>query len=107
MLIFGVDRLKFNKIVCKTSILISAILLGSLGKLSESNIGTALASENIPVTGSGDAQLQPILQSLTTFMRHRCIGAAVLGVSIKGKPVGVWGLGRMKGRPTNTAVPAV
>lgn len=34
-------------------------------------------------------------------MRHRCVGAAVLGVSVKGKPVGVWGLGRMNGRPTN------
>ncbi|MCU0546430.1 MAG: beta-lactamase family protein [Oscillatoriaceae cyanobacterium Prado104] len=106
MLIFGVNRPKFNQIFYRTSILISAILLGSLGKLSESNAGQALAQENIPVTGSGDAQLQPILQSLTEFMRHRCVGAAVLGVSIKGKPVGVWGLGRMKGRPTNNWNPA-
>jgi Beta-lactamase len=106
MLIFGVDRPKFNKVCYRTSILISAILLVNLGKLSESNTDTALAQENIPVTGSGDAQLQPILQSLTEFMRHRCVGAAVLGVSIKGKPVGVWGLGRMKGRPTNNWNPA-
>ncbi len=56
---------------------------------------------NIPITGSGDPQLEPILQSLTEFMRHRCVGAAVLGVSVKGKPVGVWGLGRINGRPTN------
>lgn len=56
---------------------------------------------NIPITGSGDPQLQPILQSVTEFMRHRCVGAAVVGVSVKGKPVGVWGLGRMNGRPTN------
>jgi hypothetical protein len=56
---------------------------------------------NIPITGSGDPQLEAILQSLTEFMRHRCVGAAVLGVSVKGKPVGVWGLGRMNGRPTD------
>ncbi|MBD0364178.1 MAG: hypothetical protein ICV55_15620, partial [Coleofasciculus sp. C3-bin4] len=56
---------------------------------------------NIPLTGSGDTQLEPILQSLTEFMRHRCVGAAVLGVSVKGKPVGIWGLGRMNGRPTD------
>ena len=99
------NRQKFNRLFYTTLTLVSAILLGGLGKLSESN-NIALAEENIPVTGSGDAQLQPILQSLTTFMRHRCIGAAVLGVSIKGKPVGVWGLGRMKGRSTNNWNPA-
>jgi hypothetical protein len=90
------DRQKINRLFYTTLTLISAISLGVLGKVSESNIGTALAEENIPVTGSGDAQLQPILQSLTEFMRHRCVGAAVLGVSVKGKPVGVWGLGRMR-----------
>jgi hypothetical protein len=56
---------------------------------------------NIPITGSSNPPLEPILQSLTEFMRYRCVGAAVLGVSVKGKPVGVWGLGRMNGRPTN------
>jgi hypothetical protein len=56
---------------------------------------------NIPITGSSNPPLEPILQSLTEFMRHRCVGAAVLGVSVKGKPVGVWGLGRLNGRPTN------
>ena len=39
-------------------------------------------------------------------MLPRCVGAAVLGVSVKGKPVGVWGFGRMKGRPTNNWNPA-
>lgn len=39
-------------------------------------------------------------------MRHRCFGAAVLGVSVKGKPAGVWGLGRVKGRSTNNSNPA-
>lgn len=101
---FG-NRQKFNRFFYTILTLISAILLGGLGKVSESN-NIALAEEGIPVTGSGDAQLQPILQSLTTFMRHRCVGAAVLGVSVKGKPVGVWGLGRMKGRSTNNVNPA-
>jgi len=62
---------------------------------------------NIPISSSGGPQLQPILQSLTEFMHHRCVGAAVLGVSVKEKPVGVWGLGRSKARPTDTAVSAV
>ncbi|MEG4535292.1 hypothetical protein [Microcoleus sp. D2_18a_D3] len=99
-------RQKINRLFYTSLTLISAILLGGLGKLSESNNNTALAQESIPVSGSGDAQLQPILQSLTEFMRHRCVGAAVLGVSVKGKPVGVWGFGRMKGRPTNNWNPA-
>ncbi|AFZ24245.1 Beta-lactamase [Cylindrospermum stagnale PCC 7417] len=61
---------------------------------------------NIPITGSGAPQLDPILQSLTEFMHHRCVGAAVLGVAVKGKPVGIWGLGRMNGRPTDNWNPA-
>ncbi|MEG3845877.1 serine hydrolase [Microcoleus sp. herbarium19] len=99
------DRQKFRRFLYINLTLISAILLGGLGKVSESN-NIALAEEGIPISGSGDAQLQPILQSLTQFMQHRCVGAAVLGVSVKGKPVGVWGLGRMKGRSTNNVNPA-
>lgn len=97
---------RFNRLFYTSLTLISAILLGGLGKLSESNNNTALAQENIPVTGTDDARLQPLKQSLTEFMRHRCVGAAVLGVSVKGKPVGVWGFGRLKGRPTNNWDPA-
>ncbi|MEG3841019.1 serine hydrolase [Microcoleus sp. herbarium14] len=99
------DRQKSSRFFYTILTLVSAILLGGLGKVSESN-NIALAEEGIPVSGSGDAQLQPILQSLTQFMQHRCVGAAVLGVSVKGKPVGVWGLGRMKGRSTNNVNPA-
>ena len=40
---------KFNRLFYTSLTLISAILLGSLGKLSESNNNTALAQENIPV----------------------------------------------------------
>ncbi|WP_445171595.1 hypothetical protein [Microcoleus sp.] len=97
---------RFKRIFYTSFTLILAILLGCLGKLPESNNNTALAQKNIPVSGIGDARLQPLKQSLTEFMRHRCVGAAVLGVSVKGKPVGVWGFGRMKGRPTNNWNPA-
>ncbi|NET91451.1 MAG: serine hydrolase, partial [Kamptonema sp. SIO1D9] len=61
-----------------------------------------ITPSDIPITGSGDRQLQPILQALTDFMHHRCVGAAILGVSVKGQPVGVWGLGRMSGRASNS-----
>jgi|GEM_PF-6827396 len=40
---------RLNRIFYTSLTLISAILLGSLGKLSESNNNTALAQENIPV----------------------------------------------------------
>ncbi len=106
MIKIAVNQLKFNRYFYTSITLISAILLGGFGKVFESNNNTALAEESIPVSGSGDAQLQPILQSLTEFMRYRCVGAAVLGVSVKGKPVGIWGLGRMKGRSTLNANPA-
>ncbi|MBE9124276.1 serine hydrolase [Tychonema sp. LEGE 07199] len=106
MIKIAVSQLKFNRFFYTNLTLICAVLLGGFGKIFESNNNTALAQESIPVSGSGDAQLQPILQSLTEFMRYRCVGAAVLGVSVKGKPVGVWGLGRMKGRSTLNANPA-
>ncbi len=60
----------------------------------------------IPVTGVGSEQLDPILLALKDFMRHRCIGAATLGVALEGQPVGVWGLGRMHGRAANDWDPA-
>ena len=84
-------------------IAVSLIATSSLLPLAPALTETSDLKEvnNIPITGSGDPQLEPILQSLTEFMRHRCVGAAVLGVSVKGKPVGVWGLGRMNGRSTN------
>ena len=60
MKIAGNQR-KFNRLFYTTLTLIAAILLGGLGKVSESNNNIALAQEGIPVSGSGDAQLQPIL----------------------------------------------
>lgn len=41
---------KFNRVFYTSLTLISAILLGGLGKLSKSNNNTALAQENIPVS---------------------------------------------------------
>jgi hypothetical protein len=60
----------------------------------------------IPVTGEGDAALQPILDAMRDYMRHRCVGAATLGVAFEGKPMGVWGLGRMTGRAADDWDPA-
>jgi hypothetical protein len=60
----------------------------------------------IPVTGVGSEHLDPMLLALKDFMRHRCVGAATLGVSLEGQPVGVWGLGRMDGRAANAWDPA-
>lgn len=59
----------------------------------------------IPVTGQGHANLQPILRSLSDFMDYRCIGGGVIGVSYYGKPVGIWGLGRMDGRASLNSRP--
>ncbi len=56
---------------------------------------------DIPVNGTGDAHLTPMVEALRDYMHYRCVGAATLGVSVKGTPVGVWGLGRMSGRAAN------
>ncbi len=61
---------------------------------------------DIPITGTGDSHLDPILQALSDYMHYRCVGAATLGVSMEGKSVGVWGLGRMTGRAANDWDPA-
>ena len=59
---------------------------------------TILPSAGIPVTGSGDARLLPIVRAVRDFMHYRCVGAGVVGISYYGKPIGIWGLGRMNGR---------
>jgi hypothetical protein len=56
----------------------------------------------IPVNGFGKPELQPILDQMLDFMKTRCIGAGVLGVSYYGQPVGVWGLGKTFGRASST-----
>ncbi|MFN2201568.1 MAG: calcium-binding EGF-like domain-containing protein, partial [Caldilineaceae bacterium] len=56
----------------------------------------------IPINGWGKPELQPILDQMLSFMKTRCVGAAVLGVAYYGKPVGVWGLGKTYGRASST-----
>ncbi len=63
------------------------------------------AAGAIPITGQGHANLQPILRSLSSFMDYRCIGGGTIGISYYGKPVGIWGLGRMDGRASLNARP--
>jgi hypothetical protein len=65
-----------------------------------------VAPGSIPVTGSGDFHLLPIVRALVDFMHHRCVGAAALGVARHGQPLGAWGLGRMNGRGSLNADPA-
>lgn len=60
----------------------------------------------IPITGQGHANLQPILTALSDYMYNRCIGAGVIGISFYGKPIGIWGLGRMDGRASLNSRPA-
>lgn len=62
--------------------------------------------EAIPVTGDGHFRLMPILTAVSDFMRYRCVGAGVVGISYYGKPVGIWGLGRMNGRAEIDGLPA-
>lgn len=59
----------------------------------------------IPITGQGHANLQPILTALSDYMYNRCIGAGVIGISFYGKPIGIWGLGRMDGRASLNSRP--
>ncbi len=55
----------------------------------------------IKSTGQSHAIFKPFDDNIKRFMRYRCIGGAVLGISIFGKPVYVRGYGSMSGAPTN------
>ena len=55
-------------------------------------------NDGIPINGYGVPEIAPLLQAVNNFMRQRCVGAGVLGVALYGKPLGVYGLGRMDGR---------
>lgn len=58
----------------------------------------------IPVNGDGHAAFDPLVQVMTDFARHRCIGAATFGVSYQGEVVGTWGIGRTSGRTTEAII---
>lgn len=55
----------------------------------------------IASTGQSNATFAPFDEVMRTFMRHRCIGAAVLGISVFGEPVYTRGYGNLNGAPTN------
>jgi len=52
-------------------------------------------------TGQSTAVFRPFDEAMRTFMRHRCVGGAILGISLFGKPVYVRGYGNLSGAPTN------
>lgn len=55
----------------------------------------------IKSTGQAHIVLKPFDDNIKRFMRYRCIGGAVLGISIFGKPVYLRGYGNLSGAPTN------
>ena len=56
---------------------------------------------SVPITGWGSAELEPILSRVVDYMVNNCAGAGVVGISYYGKPVGVWGMGKMDGRASS------
>jgi len=52
-------------------------------------------------TGQSHVMLKPFDDAMKQYMLHRCVGGAVLGVSVFGKPVFVRGYGNLSGAPTN------
>lgn len=52
-------------------------------------------------SGQTHAVLKPFDDFMTQYMLERCIGGAVVGVSVFGKPVYVRGFGNVSGAPTN------
>ncbi len=58
----------------------------------------------IPVHGEGHAAFEPLVEVITDFVRHRCIGAATFGVSYHGEAVATFGIGRTNGRTTEAII---
>ena len=58
----------------------------------------------IPVHGEGHAAFDPLVDVMTDFVRHRCIGAATFGVSYHGEVVASFGIGRTNGRTTEAII---
>ena len=55
----------------------------------------------IPVSGYGRPQLEPVRDEFEEFMKSRCAGAGLIGISHYGNPVAVWGLGKIHGRASS------
>ena len=85
----------FRRVVATVVGALAALLLVACTEAPDPVIGVP---SPLPITGTGSSELDPLLRAMEDFMRHRCVGAAILGVSLHGQPVGVWGLGRMQGR---------
>jgi len=54
----------------------------------------------IQTTGESNATFKPLDDMMRSFMRKRCVGAAVLGVSLFGKVVHLRGFGNLSGAPS-------
>jgi hypothetical protein len=63
-----------------------------------------IPSDQIPVAGYGDSRLLPVIEHLSTYMIHRCIGAATVGIARNGTTLGSWSLGRMDGPAASNLV---
>ena len=55
----------------------------------------------IAMTGQSSPALKPMDDAVRSFMWHRCIGGAVMGVSFFGEVIHTRGFGNMSGAPTN------
>lgn len=55
----------------------------------------------IAISGQSHPIFRPFDEAIVQFMRHRCVGAAILGVNVFGKTVFVRGYGNLSGAPTN------
>lgn len=57
----------------------------------------------IKITGQSHALFKPVDTMMISFMKLRCVGGAVLGISLFGKPVHLRGYGNLSGAPTSNA----
>lgn len=82
-----------------TTVAIEMRPLNGLGLTTKAVVVTS--KNGIPITGVGDPAIAPVLDAMSAFMKQRCVGAGMLGVSRYGVPLAVYGFGRMDGRASN------
>ncbi len=61
---------------------------------------TIVPRGGVPISGQSVSILKPFDDVMIRFMRHRCVGAAILGVNVFGKTVFLRGYGNLSGAPT-------
>ncbi len=72
------------------------------GGLAFTSKSVVITNKNgIPITGVGDPRMEPVLDAMSAFMKQRCVGAGMVGVSRYGVPLAVYGFGRMDGRASD------